>query len=73
MKNTQDRYGVFWYNQQQIHHWTQEDFDRKAAEFSSAGINIVMTFSSTHFRWSFYPWWKEINAAVAKIVKACHK
>ena len=73
MKHKQDKYGVFWYNQQQICHWTQEDFDRKAAEFASAGINIVMTFSCTHFRWSFYPWWKEINAAVAKIVKACHK
>ncbi|MBE6395338.1 MAG: hypothetical protein E7044_15015 [Lentisphaerae bacterium] len=73
MKLKQDRYGVFWYNQQQILNWTQADFDNKAAEFASAGINIVMTFSSTHFRWSFYPWWKEINATVAKIVNACHK
>ena len=73
MKTIQDKYGVFWYNQQQICHWQQEDFDRKAAEFASAGVNIVMTFSSTHFRWSFYPWWQEINAALAKVVKACHK
>ena len=73
MKSIQDKYGVFWYNQEQICHWRQEDFDRKAAEFASAGINIVMTFSSTHFRWSFYPWWKEINSALEKIVRACHK
>ena len=68
-----DKYGVFWYNQREILHWQQEDFDRKAAEFAGAGINIVMTFSSTHFRWSFYPWWDKINAALAKVVKACHK
>ena len=73
MKSIQDKYGVFWYNQEQICRWRQEDFDRKAAEFASAGINIVMTFSSTHFRWSFYPWRKEIVSALAKIVKACHR
>ena len=73
MTQIQDKYGVFWYNRQEICRWRQEDFDRRAAEFASAGINIVMTFSCTHFRWSFYPWWNEINAALAKIVKACHK
>lgn len=69
----QDKYGVFWYNDREILHWKQKDFDAKAAEFAETGINIVMTFSCTHFRWDYYPWWKQINQALAKLVKACHK
>ena len=69
----QDKYGVFWYNQAAIWNWTQEDFDNKAKEFADLGVNIVMTFSSTHFRWSFYPWWDKINETIAKDVAACHK
>ena len=72
-KNVQDKYGVFWYNQDAIIKWSQEDFDLKASEFAKVGVNIVMTFSCTHFRWSFYPWWNKINETIAKIVKACHK
>lgn len=69
----QDKYGVFWYNEPEICHWKQKDFDAKAEEFAATGINIVMTFSCTHFRWNFYPWWDKINLALAKMVKACHK
>jgi len=73
MSENPDKYGVFWYNEQEINHWSDADFEAKAAEFAAAGVNIVMTFSSTHFRWSFYPYWDRINAAIGKIVKACHK
>ncbi|MBO4631449.1 MAG: hypothetical protein J5858_05965, partial [Lentisphaeria bacterium] len=69
----QDKYGVFWYNEREILHWKQKDFDVKAAEFAEIGVNIVMTFSCTHFRWSYYPWWKQINQVLSKLVKACHK
>lgn len=73
MSHPQDKYSVFWYNQKEISDWSEEDFAVKAAEFAAAGVNIVMTFSCTHFRWSFRPWWPEINAAIAKLVRACHR
>ena len=67
------RFGWFWYNDQEILHDTQEDIDRKMAKHAAQGITHVITFSSTHFRWSFKPFWKEINDCIAKIVRAGHK
>ncbi|MBQ6473847.1 MAG: hypothetical protein IJJ33_17805 [Victivallales bacterium] len=67
-----DKYGVFWYNEAEILHWTEADFAQKAAEYSAVGVNIVMTFSCTHFRWSFQPWWPMITEALRKLVSACH-
>lgn len=73
MSQIQDKFGVFWYNQAEICQWSDADFEAKAREFTQTGVNIVMTFSCTHFRWSFYPYWQQINAALAKMVRACHK
>ena len=73
MSKVQDKFGVFWYNQSEICEWSDADFEKKAREFTETGVNIVMTFSCTHFRWSFYPYWNQINAALAKMVRACHK
>ena len=70
---TPDKYGVYWYNETEILNWTDADFEARAAEFAADGVNIVMTFSCTHFRWSFQPWWPQINEAIGKIVRACHK
>ena len=63
----------FWYNDAEIFEYTQEDFDKKAKELYERGITIVLTFSLTHFRLGFYPYWKEINECIRKIVVACHK
>jgi len=61
-KNPWDhRFAFFWYNDPEIFEWTQVDFDRKAKEFADSGINHVITFSLTHFRWSFHPYWNTIN------------
>ena len=73
MSQIQDKFGVFWYNQTEICQWSDADFEAKAREFTKTGVNIVMTFSCTHFRWSFYPYWQQINEALAKMVRACHK
>ena len=76
MKNNpdiQDKFGVFWYNDPELFEWSDIDFENKAAEFAASGINIVMTFSCTHFRWSCYPYWDLINERLAMLVKACHK
>ncbi len=63
----------YWYNDAEIFEYTDEDFDRKAKELAERGVTMVLTFSLTHFRLGFYPYWKEINACIAKIVKSCHK
>ena len=63
----------FWYNDDEIFSYTQEDFDRRAEELARSGITIILTFSLTHFRLGYYPYWDEINASLEKIVKACHK
>lgn len=63
----------FWYNDAEIFKYTQEDYDRKAKELADRGVTIVLTFSFTHFRIGFYPYWKQINESIRKIVIACHK
>lgn len=66
-------FGFFWYNDEEIFKFTEEDFEKKAARFAEAGINIVITFSCTHFRWTMRPYWKLINNTLKKVVEACHK
>ncbi|NSW89274.1 MAG: beta-galactosidase trimerization domain-containing protein [Firmicutes bacterium] len=67
------RFGFFWYNDEEIFKFSQEDFDKKAKKFADAGINIVITFSCTHFRWTMRPYWDKIGRCLEQIVKACHK
>lgn len=63
----------FWYNDDEIFRYTQEDFDERARGLAASGITIILTFSLTHFRLSYYPYWEEINECLRKIVIACHK
>lgn len=67
------RFGFFYINDHEIFEWDQADMDRKAKEFSDAGINHVITFSVTHFRWSFYHHWDKIFDVLQRLVNACHK
>ena len=67
------RFAWFWYNAPEIWHASQEDIDAKMRVFAEQGITHIETFSNTHFRWSYKPWWKEINECLAKVVKAAHK
>lgn len=53
--------------------YTQEDFDKEAAEMAALGINIVLLSSKTHFRFNYYPYWDRINETLRKIVIAFHK
>jgi hypothetical protein len=66
-------FGFFWYNDPEIFDWEKADYERKAKDFADTGINHVITFSVTHFRWSFHQHWDVINAALKKLVDACHK
>ena len=67
------RTSFFWYNDREIFHSTQEDLDRQAAEMADRGIGHVITFSCTHFRWSFMRYWDQLLDTLAKVVRACHK
>ena len=51
----------FWYNDDEIFHFSQEDFDRRAKDFADRGVTLVETFSFTHFRLGFYPYWDVIT------------
>lgn len=72
-ESKEERWGVFWYNEEAVNSWSDADFEAKASEFAANGVNRVMTFSFTHFRWSFYPWWDKINHTISRVVRACHK
>nr|MBQ4317756.1 hypothetical protein [Clostridia bacterium] len=67
------RLSFIWYNDAELFHYTDEDFDAQAKAYADGGINVVVTFSCTHFRYDFYKYWDVIFDCVAKMVKACHK
>ncbi len=67
------RYGWIWYDAKEIFEFSQEDMDAKVKRYADVGINILIGFSCTHFRWSFTRHWDIINACIEKLVKACHK
>jgi len=66
-------YTWLWYNDEEIFNYTQEDWDNKAKELHDRGVTIALSFSLTHFRIGYYPYWKEINECIRKMVVACHK
>jgi len=70
LQNTQ--FGFFWYNDEEIFRASQEELSRRAENLAGTGINHVITFSCTHFRWSFRRHWEVITDALARVVKACH-
>jgi hypothetical protein len=67
------KFGFFWYNDDEIFRFSKEDFDEKARRMAESGINIVMTFSCTHFRWSMKENWDIITRCLKNVVEACHK
>ena len=68
----QERFGFFWYNDEEIFRDGPAELDGKAAAFAHAGINHVITFSCTHFRWSFRRYWDLIGETLRQVVEACH-
>jgi hypothetical protein len=67
------KFSFFWYNDDEIFNFTQDDFDKKAKSYADIGITHVITFSCTHFRWSMYEHWDAITECLRKMVVACHK
>ncbi len=73
----QDPYKAAWrfirYDDNEIFNYTDEDFDRQAREIREAGFTHLMTFSDTHFRWSFRSEFERLTEVLRKQVAACHK
>ncbi len=67
------QFAFFWYNDEEIFHDSEKDLEIKAERFAESGVNHVITFSCTHFRWSFHAYWDLLNETLTKVVDACHK
>ena len=67
-----ERFGWMWYGSDVVYNWTDEDFDRAAKSFADAHFTTVILFG-THFRFSYWAYWEDIENAIAKITKAFHK
>lgn len=67
------QFAFFWYNDEEIFSDTDQDLERKVEQLANSGVNHVITFSCTHFRWSFYDYWDLLNETLARVVRACHK
>ena len=65
------RFGFFWYNDREINA-SQAELNRQAQELAEVGINHVITFSCTHFRWSFRRHWEQLTEVLSRVVEACH-
>ncbi len=63
----------FWVNDEEIFSYTEEDFERRVKVLGESGITVIMTFSLTHFRIGYYPYWEEYNRCLEKLVRASHK
>ena len=63
----------FWCNDEEIFFYREEDFERRVKKLAESGITVIMTFSLTHFRMGYYPYWDELNQSLQKLVRACHK
>ena len=72
MNPWQERYAYYWYTDKQIFRYTDADFDRDAAQYAKNGVTTILTFSNTHFRWDFRPWWPQLNEVLRRIVRAFH-
>ena len=69
----QERFTWFWFCEDEILRYTEDDFKRRAKELHDRGITVAINFSLTHFRMSYYKYWDVINASFRKFVDACHE
>ncbi len=68
-----ERLSFIWYNDAEIFNFTDKDFDDLARSYAQSGITIVITFSCTHFRYSFVNHWDVIFKCIKRLCDACHK
>ncbi|MEA4863227.1 MAG: hypothetical protein VB042_07965 [Victivallaceae bacterium] len=61
------------YDEPEVFDYTASDWDAAAREIAHAGFTHVMTFSNTHFRWSYRRFWPKLNDTLKLLVEACHR
>ena len=69
----EERYAWFRYNADEIFRWTDADFDRRIRKIAEEGATAIITYSCTHFRFSFIPWWDDILRCITRLAEACHR
>lgn len=72
-ESVRERYGFIWYSDSEIFDYDDAKLDEIAKKYHDLGYTILITFSGTHFRWSFSPWWDDITDYLRRFAKACHK
>lgn len=69
----QERFGWFWFNYKEIYCFTDDELEQKVKEYADMGITTLISFTSTHFRFSFMPYKDRIHNCIRRIVACCHK
>ena len=69
----EEKFTWFWFSDEQIFEWTQEDFDKAAKELYDNGITMAINFTLTHFRMGFIKYWDRIHGAFKMFCDAAHK
>jgi len=69
----EEKFTWFWFSDEQIFEWTQEDFDRAAKDLYDNGITMAINFTLTHFRMGFIKYWDRIHNAFKMFCDAAHK
>ena len=69
----EEKFTWFWFSDEQIFEWTQEDFDKAAKDLYDNGITMAINFTLTHFRMGFIKYWDRIHGAFKMFCDAAHK
>lgn len=68
-----EKFGWFWYNDFEIFEASDAELEKKILKFRNQGINHLITFSCTHFRWNFINNWEPIHNCLKRICQIAHK
>ena len=69
----EEKFTWFWFSDEQIFEWEQEDFDKAAKDLYDNGITMAINFTLTHFRMGFIKYWDRIHGAFKMFCDAAHK
>jgi hypothetical protein len=65
-------FAYFYYNDYELLDMSEEELLKIASEYKENGVEYLIAFSVTHFRWSFYPYEKLILDRIGKFVEIFH-
>ena len=68
-----EKFGWLWYNDHEIFDASDEELEQKILQFKHQGINHLITFSCTHFRWNFIDSWEAIHRCLKRLCQIAHR